>query len=319
MQNFQFLDHYNLLRVVGTGGMGQVYEAHKLGADGFLKTVAVKTINPDLEGHPEFIDMFIGEAKLVADLVHPNIVQIYQLARQDQIYYISMEFIKGVDLRDFIARHRAQNLQVPYELATFIVSRIARALEYAHAKTDSNGVPLGIVHRDISPKNIMVNSEGEVKLTDFGLAKAVKYLESKEGTQLMGSVEYMSPEQASGQQTGPASDLFSLGLVYYELLTGVSALRADNVNVSLTRLIMGKIVPPERENAEIPENLLAIVRRCLALEPEARYPSASDLSYTLEYEMYKHGYGPTIMTLANYLASIYPERGFRGLLRSKGV
>ncbi len=299
-----------LKRKIASGGMGSVYEAEQSGAEGFVKTVAVKTILPRYTENREFVEMFIGEAKLVANLVHQNIVQIYQLGRLPEGYYIAMEYIDGINLEQFRAVHVKDGKAMPVEIATFIVSRVCRGLEYAHNKCDAEGNPLGIVHRDVSPKNIMITNEGEVKLTDFGVAKARHYMEQEEGEVLMGKVEYMSPEQASYGVTDGRSDLFSLGIVYYELLTGVNIFEADDVFVSLDRVKSLPIPDPRTFRPDIPEDVANIITKALRRDLGQRYQTAGEMGYDLEYHMYSKGYGPTIVTLAKYVAGLFPERRF---------
>ncbi len=301
---------YHLKRKIASGGMGSVYEAIQDGAEGFSKTVAIKTILPKFTQNDEFVDMFIGEAKLVANLVHQNIVQIYQLDRCDDGYYIAMEYIDGINLEQFFFRHEEMDKRVPVEIGTFIVSRICRGLEYAHNKRDDEGNLLGIVHRDVSPKNIMITNEGEVKLTDFGVAKARNYMEQEEGEVLMGKVEYMSPEQASYKITDARSDLFSLGIVFYELLTGINIFETDDVFEVLERVKKAEVPDPRTYRESLPEDVVKIIMKSLAANPEDRYKSAGEMGYDLEYHMYHKGYGPTIVTLAQYVTERFPERTF---------
>src|SRR3954451_16040665 len=200
--------------------MGVVYEAEQRGARDFVKRVAMKVIRQNYVNQKQFIDNFIGEAKLVADLIHTNIVQTYHLGETNGLYFISMELIRGVNLEQFAQQLQDKRRTLPKELAVFIVSRIARGLAYAHSKTDGNGKPMGIVHRDVSFKNIMIAFEGDVKLTDFGVAKAAGFLSDKEGEVVAGKADYMSPEQADFQITDKRSDLFSVGVVLGNLLLG---------------------------------------------------------------------------------------------------
>ncbi len=298
---------YRLIRKIATGGMGTVYEAEQYGTEGFVKKMALKIILPKYTDNHEFVDMFIGEAKLVANLVHPNIVQIYQLGRHDGGYFIAMEYIDGTNLEQFLLRHATLGVPVPLDIATFIVSRICRGLEYAHNKHDDKGHILGIVHRDVSPKNIMITSEGEVKLTDFGIAKALHYMEQEEGEVLMGKVEYMSPEQASYQKTDSRSDLFSLGIVYNELLTGKNIFECEDVFDTIDKVREGEIPDPRDTRLEVPEDVAKIVMSALTRDLNERYQTAGQMSYDLEYQMYSKGYGPTIVTLAKYMAEIFPD------------
>ena len=200
--------------------MGIVYEAEQHGARNFVKRVAIKIIRPSFASQKMFIDNFIGEAKLVADLIHTNIVQTYHLGEANSVWFISMELIRGVNLEQFTRQLADKKKVLPKELAVFITSRVTRGLAYAHAKADKDGKPLGIVHRDISFKNIMIAFEGDVKLTDFGIAKARGFLTDQEGEVVAGKADYMSPEQADFQVTDKRSDISSVGVVLSNLLLG---------------------------------------------------------------------------------------------------
>jgi serine/threonine-protein kinase len=250
--------------------------------------------------------MFIGEAKLVADLVHPNIVQIYQLGKKGRNYYIAMEFINGRNLMQLMRRNFQLERNVPIDLSTFIVSRVCRGLEYAHSKCDTDGQPLGVVHRDVSPKNIMLDSEGAVKLTDFGIAKA-RHLLRLEGTVLMGTTRYMSPEQARFEETDARSDLFSLGIVLHELLTGRPLFDDKDQTATFEAIIHKPIPRPSELNPNVPEEVDRITLKALERDREKRYQTSSEMVHDLEYYMYHDRYGPTTMTLAKYLHEIFPE------------
>jgi serine/threonine-protein kinase len=217
--------HYDIVRKLYEGGMGIVYEAEQHGARGFIKRVAIKVIRQNYADQKQFIENFIGEAKLVADLIHTNIVQTYHLGQTQNVYFIAMELIRGVNLEQFSQQLAAKRTLLPVELAVFIVSRVARGLAYAHAKTDSQGRPLGIVHRDVSFKNIMIAFEGDVKLTDFGIAKARGFLVDNEGEVVAGKADYMSPEQANFKITDKRSDLFSAGWCWRTCCWGATCSR----------------------------------------------------------------------------------------------
>ena len=302
--------NYKIIRKIAEGGMGSVYEVEQQGAAGFVKRMALKTILPRYSTNKEFVEMFIGEAKLVGNLVHPNIVQIYQLGRTSDSFFIAMEYIEGVNLNHFLQQHYEQRRKVPLNLATFIVSRICRGLEYAHTKTDSQNNPLNIVHRDVSPKNILINTEGECKLTDFGIAKARHYMEQDEERVLMGKVEYMSPEQADYRITDARSDLFSLGIVYVELLTGNNSFIGADTNDSLELVKRAALPELEKERSDIPPEIVKIVTKALQRDPMQRYQTATDMVLDLEYQMYARGYGPTIASLAKYTAELFPKHNF---------
>src|SRR6266487_3809979 len=217
--------------------MGVVYEAEQHGARDFVKRVAIKVIRANYASQKTFIDNFIGEAKLVADLIHTNIVQTYQLGEENGVYFIAMELIRGVNLEQFGQQLADKRRVLPRELAVFIVSRIARGLAYAHAKTDKNGKPLGIVHRDVSFKNIMIAFEGDVKLTDFGIAKAKGFLIDNEGEVVAGKADYMSTEQANFQITDKRSDLFSAGVVLCHFVLGRNVFKGNRAEVSRNHMM----------------------------------------------------------------------------------
>jgi serine/threonine-protein kinase len=291
---------YEIVRHIADGGMGSVFEAVLLGAVDFRKTVAVKTILDRFAAHPEFVRLFIGEAKLVADLVHENIVQVHDLGCQDGHYYIVMEFVEGLNLETFIRDHIKQRLPLPLDLGAFIASRVCRGLDYAHNQTDRAGEALGIVHRDISPKNVLINTEGVVKVTDFGIAKAREVMEQDEEL-LVGRIEYMPPEQATRRPTDARSDLYALGVLTHELLTGQLPDRGRWSLERLHRLGVSFARPIAELRADVPGDLAAIVDRALQPDPEHRFQSASDMGYALEYHLYRDGYGPTNVTLRDYL------------------
>src|SRR5213596_2713256 len=223
---------YEIVRKIFEGGMGVVYEAEQHGARDFVKRVAIKVIRQSYANQKTFIENFIGEAKLVADLIHTNIVQTYHLGSTGQIFFIAMELIRGANLEQFTRQLTDKQRALPLELAVFIVSRVARGLAYAHAKTDKDGRPLGIVHRDVSFKNIMIAFEGDVKLTDFGIAKARGFLVDNEGEVVAGKADFMSPEQANFQVTDKRSDIFSVGVVLGVLLLGRNVFKGENTDES---------------------------------------------------------------------------------------
>lgn len=296
---------YSLNRKIADGGMGSIYEAQQFGAEGFVKRVAIKTILPEFAARESEVASFVGEARLVANLVHQNIVQIHHFGRHQGGYYIVMEYIDGMTLGTFMALHHAQRRSVPVDLASFIVSRVARGLEYAHNRRGANGALLNLVHRDVSPGNIMIDREGEVKLTDFGVARAAHFMED-DSDDLVGCVEFMSPEQASCLRVDGRSDIFSLGLVYYELLTGERPLRSEggDLAMAVTRILTAVIPDPRQYRACLTEGTVRILTRMLNKSPEARFATAGVLSQALEEEMYSGGYGPTVVKLAAYTEAL---------------
>jgi eukaryotic-like serine/threonine-protein kinase len=298
---------YEIVRKIFEGGMGIVYEAEQLGARGFVKRIAIKVIRQNYADQKQFIENFIGEAKLVADLIHTNIVQTYHLGETSGIYFIAMELIRGVNLEQFGQHLTDKRCVLPKELAVFIVSRVARGLAYAHAKTDKDGRPLGIVHRDVSFKNIMIAFEGDVKLTDFGIAKARGFLVDNEGEVVAGKADYMSPEQANFQITDKRSDLFSAGVVLGHLLLGRNVFKGANPEESRMRMINMPIPDFRALDDRVDDPLNRILQRALARDLDKRYPSADELLYDLEHYIYHLGYGPTNETLGKYIRTLFGQ------------
>jgi serine/threonine protein kinase len=298
---------YDIVRKIFEGGMGVVYEAEQHGAREFTKRIAIKVVRQNYADQKQFIENFIGEAKLVADLIHTNIVQTYHLGETRGVFFIAMELIRGVNLEQFATQLQDKQKQLPKELAVFIVSRIARGLSYAHSKTDKDGKPLGIVHRDVSFKNIMIAFEGDVKLTDFGIAKAKGFLTDQEGEVVAGKADYMSPEQADFQVTDKRSDIFSAGVVLGHLLLGKNIFKADSAEQSRQR-VMTMAIPDFRSlDPRIDEPLNDILHRALNRDLDKRYQSADELLYALEHYMYHTGYGPTNETLGKFMRDLFGQ------------
>jgi serine/threonine-protein kinase len=246
-------------------------------------------------------------------------VQIYQLGKIGKIYYIAMEYINGVDLGMFMDRHQALGVELPVDMATFIISRVCRGLEYAHAKTDRGGRPLGVVHRDISPGNIMMTWEGVVKVTDFGIAKAKNLMKDREGEILLGKIQYMSPEQAEFKQTDGRSDIFSLAVVMYELLSGSQLFAHENTIVTLRNISVMEIPSIRKVNPRVPEDVERILNKALERDRKKRYQTAGEFGYDLEYYMYNNRFGPTNVTLEKYLAKLFPDKAKQRQDREKRI
>lgn len=307
MQEIQYLTSYQIVRKIASGGMGSVYLAEQLGADGFRKVVAIKTIKSEFLKNRENVDLFVGEAKLVADLIQENVLQVYQLGQTKGVYYIVMEYAHGKNLADVIRAHKTRHKVTNVEIGAFVISRVCRALHYAHEANDMGGKPLNIVHRDVTPSNIIITYGGVVKLTDFGIAKAVIMATPDEGEVIMGKLPYMSPEQAKFQGTTRQSDVFSLGLVMYELLTNTSVYNVNDIDDLVDKMDNYSIKAPRRLNPHIPEKLEAIMMKALEVNPTNRYQTARELCQDLEHYMYDGGYGPTNEKLARYLSRLFPE------------
>jgi serine/threonine protein kinase len=290
--------------------MAEVFKAKRTGVEGFEKVVAVKRILPHLSDNKEFVDMFIDEAKMVAGLTHPNIVQIFDLGKIESSYFIAMEYVHGRDLRSILRRCKDRDLRIPLDLTVLVASKVCAALEYAHRKKDPRGRPMKIVHRDVSPQNILISFEGEVKLTDFGIAKAATKASTTERGALRGKLLYMSPEQAWGKPLDRRSDIFSLGIVLYEMLTERKPFLA-NSEVSILEMVReSRVVPPRQVNTRIPERLEQVCLKALERDPDVRYQDAADMVKDLDRFLHERQ-PPTPQGLARFLEILF-DRDERG-------
>lgn len=307
--------HYELTRKIAEGGMGMVYEAVQKGIGGFRKVVAIKLIREEYSAIEEFRNNFIGEAKLVADLIHTNIVQTYHLGKIGEQYFMTMEYVSGWNLEEFLDRHVETEQYVPADLAVFVVSRICRGLAHAHRKRDSQGRLLGIVHRDVNPKNIMLAREGDVKLTDFGIAKALDLMYNKEGDVIAGKDEYLSPEQARCEVTDHRADLFCCGIVMAELLLGYNPFEAVDSEETIRNILEMEVPLFPDLRPDIESKLNEIVHMALERAREDRYQSSEEMLTELESYIYGEGYGPTNEKLAAYVHDLFGEDGHNAALR----
>ena len=268
---------YKILRRLGKGGMAEVFLARQEGLAGFRRLTVIKKLLPQFSQVPEVAEMLLDEARIAAQLTHPNIVQIFELGKDQGQYFIAMEYVDGCDLATLARIERHRQSRVPLRLTVRVVSEAAMGLDYAHRQTGLDGRPLNIVHRDVSPHNVMCSREGAVKVTDFGIAKAVgKALVTQVGV-VKGKVQYMSPEQYTGGPVDHRSDIFSLGVVLYQLTTGKLPRVAKDGGVAMRRVVEGNVPRPTELRPDYPDELEAIVMRALAHNPDERYPDAASL------------------------------------------
>jgi TonB family protein len=272
---------YELTELIATGGMAEVYRARMQGVEGFQKIVAIKRILPHLTDNEEFVRMFVDEAKVAAQLQHPNIIQIYDLGKIERSYFIAMEYIDGRDLRSILRTLEEKRARLPLGLALFITSRLAAALDHAHRKHDLQGNAMTLVHRDISPQNVLISYDGDIKLCDFGIAKAASKASHTRAGALKGKLQYMSPEQAWGKDIDSRSDIFSLGLVLYEMLTGRKGFAGDSELSILEQVRAPHLIPPRELDPAIPPEVERVVMRALKENREDRYQSAAELAADL--------------------------------------
>jgi serine/threonine protein kinase len=292
---------YTLLEKIAAGGMAEVWKARMRGVEGFQKTVAIKKILPHMTDNSEFIGMFIDEAKLAAQLSHPNIVHIYDLGKISRDYYIAMEYVEGKDLRSILNAARRKGQPLPLGLALLITSRVASALDYAHRKRDFEGNDLALVHRDVSPQNVLITFEGDVKLCDFGIAKAVSKAGQTQMGALKGKLQYMSPEQAWGRAVDARSDIFSLGAVLFEMITGERLFSGDTEMSILEAVRQGRIRTPRDIDPTVPPAVDEIVARALAYEVRDRFQSAGEMMQRIEVVLHETPPSPGPSDLAAFL------------------
>ena len=301
--------HFELVRVIAEGGMGIVYEAEQKGADDFVKRVAIKLIREEYSRIDEFRNNFVGEARLVADLIHTNIVQTYHLGEISGQYFMTMEYVDGVTLEDFIHRHHETEQLIPTDLSAFIVSRICRGLSHAHQRCDHSGRNLGIVHRDVNPRNIMIAREGDVKLTDFGIAKALDLMYNEEGLVIAGKDAYLSPEQARREVTDARADLFCCAILLSEMLVGKNIFDTDHEKTTHKNILKLSIPDFIELRPEIDPRLDDILQHGFKRDRNKRYQSAQAMLTALETFLYGDGYGPTNEKLAAYMSDLFGENG----------
>ena len=296
--------NYYLLEKIAVGGMAELFKARQRGVHNFEKIVAIKRILPHLSDNDEFVRMFIDEAKLAAQLTHPNIVQIFDLGKASGFYYIAMEYVDGKDLRSLLRKVREYRLPMPEPVAAYVTMKVAMALDYAHRKRGMNDKELKLVHRDVSPQNVLISSEGAVKLVDFGIAKAATKSTQTMAGALKGKLLYMSPEQALGQSLDNRSDIYSLGLVLFELLTGERCFQADSELGVLEKVRLGKVQDIQVVNPLVSKDLTEILHKALDKNVDQRYNSARLMERDLKSLLVRHGNEPTDHDVAEYVNTL---------------
>jgi len=298
---------YQLIHRIAVGGMAEIFVARSEGMEGFKKTVVIKRIRPHLSGRTEFVTMFLNEAKLAAQLNHSNIAQIYDLGRIGDCFFIAMEYVQGRDMRTIVPKAEKMDIPFPMEYSLKIASEACEGLYYAHRKTDEDGNPLNIVHRDVTPENIMVSFDGEVKLLDFGIAKAENLVSETRAGEIKGKLGYLSPEQVTCKNVDQRSDLFSLGTVLYEWITGYKLFGGGSDVEVLRNVVEGKIYPPSYFKEDIPEAVENILMRALKRNREERYQTAWEMKFDLDQFLARHEFTPSSIHLSNFLRQIYHD------------
>lgn len=304
---FHRLGKYDLIRQIAVGGMAELYLGRTLGLEGFEKLVVLKRILPQYRENERFVSMFLNEARLAATLQHPNIAQVYDIGQEQGEYFFAMEYVHGEDLGRVIDSAAEHGVGVPLDAALTLVAGLCAGLNYAHAKAGPDGRPLNIVHRDVSPSNVLVSYDGAVKLVDFGIARAGSAPSTRGG--IKGKVSYMSPEQCrGGGLVDRRSDLYAVGTILYELTTGRLPFAGDSEYGILNQIVNLDVPRPTSIVPSYPPALEAIVMRALARDPAQRYSTALELQSHIEDFAHDNRLRISPLVLARVMSSLFPQR-----------
>ncbi len=296
-----------IIRRLGQGGMAEVFLAKQVGVKGFEKFLVMKKILPQFAESAEFVDMLFAEARANARLTHPNVVQTFDVGMSDGVAYILMEYIRGPDLKKLMNELRRKGMALPLEHALRIVAETAAGLHYAHSYVDPNGVPHPVVHRDVSPHNVLISLDGAIKLSDFGIAK----VQGEENTQagvLKGKISYISPEAAAGRPLDARNDVFALGVVLFELLTGTLPFKRDHDAATLNAIVREPAPVPSQLKPTIPQDVSDLILRALVKDPARRTPSAAALREEIEAVMAHHRLNSSPAAVAQFFKTTLGER-----------
>jgi eukaryotic-like serine/threonine-protein kinase len=299
---------YRVLQRIAAGGMAEVFRAESAGVEGFKKTVAIKRVLPHLAEKKQFIGMFLDEARLSAHLSHSNCVQVFDIV---------MEYVDGADLKALIEHQRKQNRPFPVQEASLICLKICEGLSYAHTCKDSKGRELHIVHRDMSPPNVLITRHGEVKIVDFGLAKANSQLEHSEPGIIKGKFGYLSPEAAQGQSVDLRTDVFAVGIILWEMLAGRRLFLGESDLDTVRQVQAARIPPLSQFNPYCDREVEAVVAKALARDPDQRYQTARDLGRDLAALMYRGGHGASSFDIADMLTPVVAARDVQRASKQK--
>ncbi len=310
---------YQLVRKLATGGMGQVYLARQKGPVGFEKVLVVKRLLPHLCEEQDFIHMFFDEARIAAHLNHPNIAQIFDLGDVEGQYFIAMEHVHGESLRAVNELSLKTKLGFPLGLKLRVIADAAAGLDFAHRARSPKGKELHLIHRDVSPQNILLGFNGSVKVIDFGVAKATGKISSTGTGIIKGKYAYMSPEQARGREIDGRSDIFGLGVILYELLTEKRLFKRDSDNATLKAVVTEKVPAPSKVVKGLPKALDAVLAKALEKNAEDRYQTAADLQLALEEVMTAQRLPGTSAHLASWLRQLYPVESAEDVLAGEGT
>ncbi|WP_437668677.1 serine/threonine protein kinase [Sorangium sp. So ce131] len=294
---------YRVIERLASGGMAEVFLAESAGIEGFKKQVAIKRVLPHLSEKKRFIAMFLDEARLSAHLSHSNVAQVFDIGVGDNAYFIVMEYVDGADLKAVLESMRKASRTLPVESAVFITAKLCEGLTYAHELKGADGHPLQIVHRDMSPPNVLITKYGEVKIVDFGLAKATSQLEKSEAGIIKGKFSYLSPEAAQGLEVDHRTDIFAVGAILWEMLSGKRLFLGDTDYQTVKLVQQAQIPALSGINKAVPPELDRIIARSLAREPGDRYGSAREFGRDLTTFLYKFGRPVSAYDIAEHVRS----------------
>ncbi len=298
---------YTLLEKIGQGGMAEIFRAHTSGPNNFTKEVAIKRILSHLSSNEDFVTQFLDEARIAGSLNHPNIVQIYDVAQVGNDYYIAMEFVDGKHLGQVIRRVAEKNSFFPIPAAVCIINDVAKALALAHSARDSMGQPLQIIHRDVSPQNILISYHGAVKLTDFGIAKAANKLYQTTAGVIKGKFSYLAPEQLTGAPASPSSDIFALGITLWEMLCN-RRLFQGKTDIETIQLVQGCVVPPlSQYRTDADPAIEEILQRMVHRDPNVRYNHTHHVVHDLSHYLASRSVSEDMTVVGNFMAVLYQE------------
>lgn len=299
---------YKVVKRIQAGGMAEVFLGTATSVEGFKKKVAIKRVLPHLAQNKQFIKMFLDEARLGARLNHANIVTVFDIGAAESTYFIVMEYVDGANLKTILETLRKNGQQLTPKEALFIIMECCRGLSYAHELADDDDVPLNLVHRDISPPNILITKRGEIKVTDFGLAKATTQLEKTDPGVVKGKFSYLSPEAASAKQVDAKADIFALGIILWEMLAGKRLFTGESDYQTVKLVQRAEIPSLQALNPEVDAELEQIVRKALARNPEERYPTARELGDSIAGYLFSRQLKVTSYDIANLVSSIVEQQ-----------
>ena len=309
----QSRQRYQVIKKIDAGGMAEIYLGRSESIEGIARTVAIKRVLPHLTKNEKFINMFLDEARLSMLLTHANIVQVFDVGKSGDTYFIVMEYVEGYNLRRVFQKASELGYRIPLEIACYILMEVAEGLAHAHEKTDPDNNHLHIVHRDLSPPNIMVSRAGETKITDFGLAKAMTQLEITDPGVVKGKFSYLAPETAEGKEIDHRCDVFASGIVLWEILAN-RRLFLGKTDLDTVELVKAAQVPPlGKFNAQVTPEFERVVARALARNPKERYTSAREFGDALASYVFKHKLRVTKADVAEMVRQLFSDNGAEGM------